>query len=668
MNWLLDIALTNAVLAALLAVLAAAVTLLCRRPALVHCLWLLVLLKLVTPPLFSVPIPDLSFGTTAEAAPPVIEADAPDRRTPLAAVEPEELPSAVETFVGEELPAATSDAEEVAVDSAPAQNDEQFSAWVQASWRPVVAGAWVLGSCLWFVVAGLRIWRFQRLLRFARPAPADLEKLGREVASRLQLADSPRIWLVPGAVSPMLWAADGMPRLLLPAQLLGHLDAEQQATLLAHELAHWRRGDHWVRLAELLVLGLYWWHPVAWLARQQLREAEEQCCDAWVVWALPNAARAYATALLTTVALLADARPALPVAASGVGYIRHLRRRVTMIMHETPSPKLSRASWLVVLGLGTVMLPLVPAWAQQREEAQEQQRRAEEQDRRARDQAREQAEQKERQARERAKEQEERAREQSNRAREERERAGQQAQREPEQDQRVNEMRRQVEKMSADLARAKAQLEQANEELKRARDQLADLERQRGGPGQPGRGTPPRAGVGGGVGGGSAFGGAGAPGGGVGGSSRAGAGGGVGGGSGFGGGGCSGRRCWRQFAGRLWLVGRRIWRVRRIWTLRWCAACRTGSPAEGSGREARSAVARGAESPPRTRPPARSRSRRFPRRRTSPAWRGRRWSSASSTEPTGSPAESAHAAPGTEPARAASGAAGRSWRCPGRIA
>src|SRR6516162_10559053 len=36
--------------------LAVVVGLLCRRPALVHCLWLLVLLKLVTPPLFRVPI------------------------------------------------------------------------------------------------------------------------------------------------------------------------------------------------------------------------------------------------------------------------------------------------------------------------------------------------------------------------------------------------------------------------------------------------------------------------------------------------------------------------------------------------------------------------------------------------------------------------------------
>src|SRR5262245_39813734 len=53
---LLDIGVSNAVMAALLALPAAAVGSVCRRPAVVHCLWLLVLLKLVTPPLFRVPI------------------------------------------------------------------------------------------------------------------------------------------------------------------------------------------------------------------------------------------------------------------------------------------------------------------------------------------------------------------------------------------------------------------------------------------------------------------------------------------------------------------------------------------------------------------------------------------------------------------------------------
>src|SRR6516225_11506259 len=57
MGTLLEIGLSNAIMAVVLAVPAAAVGLIWRRPALAHCLWLLVLFKLVTPPLWPVHIP-----------------------------------------------------------------------------------------------------------------------------------------------------------------------------------------------------------------------------------------------------------------------------------------------------------------------------------------------------------------------------------------------------------------------------------------------------------------------------------------------------------------------------------------------------------------------------------------------------------------------------------
>src|SRR5437667_428240 len=153
MGTLLEIGLSNAAVASVLALLAAAGARLVRRPALAHALWLLVLLKLLTPPLVTVPI-----------------------------------------------------------------------AWPGGSAEPI------------------------------RDMPP---------------------------VSPVLWTIGRTPRLLFPAGLLERLDREQREALLAHELAHWRRRDHWVRLVELAVLVLYWWHPVVWWARRELHEAEEQCCDAW---------------------------------------------------------------------------------------------------------------------------------------------------------------------------------------------------------------------------------------------------------------------------------------------------------------------------------------------------------------------------------------------------
>src|SRR5829696_4091185 len=60
----------NAAVAAVLALLALAVGRTCRSPALRHVAWVLVLLKLVTPPLFSVPLPVLPASWNAPPAGP----------------------------------------------------------------------------------------------------------------------------------------------------------------------------------------------------------------------------------------------------------------------------------------------------------------------------------------------------------------------------------------------------------------------------------------------------------------------------------------------------------------------------------------------------------------------------------------------------------------------
>ena len=56
MSTLLATGLTNVVMATALALCAAVVGRFCKRPALTHSLWLLVLLKLVTPPLVPLPV------------------------------------------------------------------------------------------------------------------------------------------------------------------------------------------------------------------------------------------------------------------------------------------------------------------------------------------------------------------------------------------------------------------------------------------------------------------------------------------------------------------------------------------------------------------------------------------------------------------------------------
>ena len=56
MSWLLIIGLKNAILVAPIALLALGIGRYSKRPALAHVLWLIVLVKLLTPPLVEVPV------------------------------------------------------------------------------------------------------------------------------------------------------------------------------------------------------------------------------------------------------------------------------------------------------------------------------------------------------------------------------------------------------------------------------------------------------------------------------------------------------------------------------------------------------------------------------------------------------------------------------------
>jgi beta-lactamase regulating signal transducer with metallopeptidase domain len=340
---LLSIALVNAVTATLLAAVVAAMARVCRRPAVLHALWLLVLLKLVTPPLVPVTV---NWPRMADV---------------------EVVASRTESSAEIAVLSSSAEPAETVADEPPSESEPDappLAPRATVSGRAVLLTLWLSGSLLWWTIACVRLLRFHRLLREARIAPENVREQARRLAVLLGLRRCPSISFVAAAISPMLLALGFSPRLLLPVDLWTRLSAEQQDTLLAHELAHLCRGDHWIRRLEFLVLGLYWWHPVVWWARRRLQEAEEECCDARVVAVLPSAASAYASALLETVTFLSQTRTAALLGASGAGQVPLLKRRLTMIMTANPSRKSSRIGFWIAFGLGGLILPLTLGAAQ----------------------------------------------------------------------------------------------------------------------------------------------------------------------------------------------------------------------------------------------------------------------------------------------------------------
>ena len=338
METLFGAGLSNAACAAGLAVLAWLISQVFRRPALSHALWVLVLLKLVTPPIWNVPI-----SIPAVSIPPA----------QAARVENDSVLSV----------STPTESKDLSFDYRAPAPSQAHTAWVPHAFRAL----WLAGTVACALVAALRLRRFRGILIHCVLASPDVQREAHRIGALLGLRIVPVVYLLPGPISPMLWAAFGRSRILLPSELWDRLTGTQQSSLLAHELAHFRRGDHWIRILELIVTSLYWWNPVLWWARHELHIAEETCCDAWVAWALPDSAPDYASALIETIDF-ASLHRSMPVPASGIGKLGTLKRRLLMIQQGNNTRRLGIVGTLMVCSVA-LLLPLRPGRAQSASQA-----------------------------------------------------------------------------------------------------------------------------------------------------------------------------------------------------------------------------------------------------------------------------------------------------------
>lgn len=353
---MIDWLFTNALAALVLAAVAGALIWLFRpAPAVRHALWLVVLFKLVAPggPEVALPLPadrpaPVAVEPTQET---VIEAElftvfveprpgqAPEEAAYLA-LRADEPVEAVPEVGGNSLPAAPA--------AAPEPPGRPFD------YRPWLVGLWVAGA----VVVGYRqvreTVRFARFARGSRPAPDHLVAEVAIVANRLGVR-VPAVRVLAGLASPVLWCL-GRPVLLWPAGLECRLRGEGRRAVLAHELAHLRRRDHWVRRLEMPAAVLHWWNPLFWIARQKLRADAELACDAWAAGLADR--RAYAEALLEVCSFKPRRRPAPAVGVLGEGR-RAMQERLTMIMRDRIPCQLAFGAKLVV---ALMVIAAVPAW------------------------------------------------------------------------------------------------------------------------------------------------------------------------------------------------------------------------------------------------------------------------------------------------------------------
>jgi beta-lactamase regulating signal transducer with metallopeptidase domain len=202
-------------------------------------------------------------------------------------------------------------------------------------YQPIVVAAWLIGMFALGAVLTLGSTAVLRLCREARPAPAVIRERTLRLARRAGLRKPPRVMVNRRSNEPCLCGLF-RPVILLPTHWLECGDARLLDAILAHELAHARRLDHVVNLAQrLLEVAMFFSPGVHWLSRS-LRRQREFCADALAV-RLTRDPLALAEAL-ESVARHRLSSPIGPAPGSALGgHTASLLSRIQELLGMTPS-------------------------------------------------------------------------------------------------------------------------------------------------------------------------------------------------------------------------------------------------------------------------------------------------------------------------------------------
>ncbi len=129
-------------------------------------------------------------------------------------------------------------------------------AFSPASLIPLV---WGLGIAAMLLYAAVSYFRLSRQVRLSAPA-----------GKRVYRCDTISTPFILGIVNP---------KIFLPSDL----DERTAVSVLAHEQAHLRRGDHLWKPLGYVLLSIYWFNPLCWVAYFLFCRDVEQACDEAVI-------------------------------------------------------------------------------------------------------------------------------------------------------------------------------------------------------------------------------------------------------------------------------------------------------------------------------------------------------------------------------------------------
>jgi beta-lactamase regulating signal transducer with metallopeptidase domain len=235
-----------------------------------------------------------------------------------------------------------------------------FGTWrpIQLAARPVrsvIIVLWSAASIALFIRLAAGYASLLRLKRRARAAPASLTARVQSLAARALHKRRAALLVSADVAAPMVLGLFE-PTILIPASLVGKIGWGDFDHIALHELAHLRRYDDWMNLAQKVLEALLPIQPALFWIGRQINLAREAACDDCVI-AATGSPKPYVESLTRIAELACGARAGL-LASGAVGNPSQLYRRVQHLLDRRGNvmPRVRVAPLSVSAGVIAVLL------------------------------------------------------------------------------------------------------------------------------------------------------------------------------------------------------------------------------------------------------------------------------------------------------------------------
>ena len=335
-----------------------------RRPALVQLGWALVLLKLVVPSFVALPV--WTETASRDLFRWVDEATLASRTGQVAGIFEFSRKGNEATRQADSEPAKQASQGQSDLVSVPKQLHRPtgtLSAVVEATATSREGAASFAFLFTWATVSGLYFCYVSKNHRHAfaiqrcAEVASGVSRRAEDVARVLGCRKPPEIRVVDGKISPGLvgWFK---PSIVLPRWALERLSPQRLSAILAHEIAHYQRGDHLFSSLSCLIRGMLWWNPLAWWAGRELRHWQELSCDALVIARGIASPGVYADSLWQVLQSVqpeaAAPQSVLPVVPRRPGVL--FRQRLLQLLDGGQTSQTPAIGWIVLATVAAIGL------------------------------------------------------------------------------------------------------------------------------------------------------------------------------------------------------------------------------------------------------------------------------------------------------------------------